>query len=251
MTRKVKSVQTLFKIIDLLHENESAGVTEIADKLGYTKGAVHKHLKTMEDYGYVRQKDREYCLDFAFLTYGGFVRNRTPICQAAEREMSMLRSEIDHVISFATQNNEYSLYTHVENDTFQLRDFVPVGSRMYLHQTAAGKAILSTYSETEIEGFLEQELPKVTENTIDNLDDLHREIDVVRHRGFAISNEESLPGVISIAASTEGDSTTGAISISLPSKDRNPDDVEARFGKKIIDAASRIELRLRYSVNEI
>jgi DNA-binding IclR family transcriptional regulator len=40
-SRTVEAVQTSLDIIDLLKEREGAGVTEIAEELGLSKGTVH------------------------------------------------------------------------------------------------------------------------------------------------------------------------------------------------------------------
>jgi DNA-binding MarR family transcriptional regulator len=68
---RVKSNQTLFQIINKLWELEEAGVTELAGHIGITKGAVHKHLKSMEDENFVVNKNGSYRLSVKFLTIGG------------------------------------------------------------------------------------------------------------------------------------------------------------------------------------
>lgn len=244
--REVGSDQTLFSIIEHLQQMGSAGVTELADEVDLSKGAVHKHLATLKSHGYVRKESGKYQLDFGFLTHGGYVRDNCTLCRVVESELADLERDIDELLSFAVKQQEYSIYTHIRNDDYELRNFVPLGTRVYLNQTAAGKAILATLPSDEVEELLGDKLPTKTVNTIGNIEDLHQELTTIGKQGFAISNEESLEGVMSIAASVEDTSRTGAISISVPSKGREPADLKDRFRETIVDTANRIELHVKY-----
>ncbi|WP_246989686.1 IclR family transcriptional regulator [Halorientalis marina] len=242
----VGSDRTLFSIIEYLQNEGEAGVTEIANGLELSKGAVHKHLSTMEDYGYVNNNSGKYRLDFGLLTHGGYVRDNCTLCRLAQPELGDLVEEVDELVSFAIKHRKDGIYTHIRNDNYEMRNFVPLGSRVPLHQTAAGKAILAMLPTGEVQTLFESELPTKTEKTIGSIDVLQEELEQVRNQGFAISNEESLRGVMSIASGVEGKSTLGAISVSVPAKGRKPEYLQKRFGEKIIDASTSIELNIKY-----
>lgn len=242
----VESDRTLFSIIEYLQSQGEAGVTEIAKGLGLSKGAVYKHLSTMNDYGYVKNNSGNYQLDFGFLTHGGYVRDNCTLCRVAQQELEEISEKSGELVAVAIKQRNNGIYTHIRNDNYEMRNFVPLGSCVPLHQTAAGKSILAMLPAEEVDGLFESKLPRKTEKTITDIDALHEELEQVRDQGFAISNEESLRGVMSIASGVEGKSKLGAISISVPSKGRTPEYLEKRFGEIIIDGANRIELNIKY-----
>jgi len=58
--RTVAAVDKTCKILEAIHTLEGAGVTEIAEATGGSKANVHKHLRTLQAAGFVREQDGEY-----------------------------------------------------------------------------------------------------------------------------------------------------------------------------------------------
>jgi DNA-binding IclR family transcriptional regulator len=83
-----------------------------------------------------------------------------------------------------------------------------------------GKAILASLSDEEIKEIVRQKgLPHFTQNTIIDADNLLKEIQTIRTRGYAIDNEENEPGVRCIAAPVvdPNQRLVASISVSGPS----------------------------------
>lgn len=55
--KRVQSMKKLFTIVDTLCDAESAGVSELAERLEMAKSTVHVHLKTLEEEGYLVRAD--------------------------------------------------------------------------------------------------------------------------------------------------------------------------------------------------
>lgn len=246
----VKSDETLFQLIEVLAENPTTGVTELADAVGNSKSSIHKHLKTLEQHGYVENNDGQYSLGFRFLTVGGQVRDRNDLCQYARSTVADLADEVNEMVSFIIQDGEYGVFACITNDRYGLRERVPLGSRYPLSQNAAGKAILAKSSDEDIETYIETSaLPQQTDNTITDADQLWDEIAAIRDRGYATSVEERVEGVRSIAAAVQSNSSNriGALAIAGPADYVSRNRIHDEYSHALIEAANDLELRVRYS----
>ena len=93
-----------------------------------------------------------------------------------------------------------------------------IGKRIPLYCSAMGKAILADQSDVEVEAYLtENQLPKITKNTITTTEGFFQEIDRVRELGYAFDNGEHEEEVFCVGASLTRDGKNfGAISVSIP-----------------------------------
>lgn len=77
---------------------------------------------------------------------------------------------------------------------------VNIGEQFQLHQTAAGKAILSVLSDEVVRSIYNGlELKQRTENTIADPDALFEELDTIREQGYALNQKEFHDGVTELA----------------------------------------------------
>jgi len=81
-----------------------------------------------------------------------------------------------------------------------LRFYLHPGSRVPAHCSASGKMFLAQMTSTQRRRLLAHApLERYTHTTITRLDDLQLELDRVRGDGYAIDNEEFLPGLLCLA----------------------------------------------------
>lgn len=245
----IKSDTTLFAIIEGLFKLDQAGVTELGKYLGIPKSSVHKHLKTMDQSGYVIKHGGEYRLSFKFLTLGGRVRDHNRLCSLGDEQVHELAAETDRLVAFAIKEHDRGVFTSIYNDKYGLREAVPLGKRFPLHANAAGKAMLSELEDHEIESIIERQgLDSQTENTVVDRNELLEEIEEVRNRGFSISMGERIEGVHSISASVVGQDKDdiGAVSLSGPVSRMSKNQIEGEYADVIIDTANELELQVKY-----
>lgn len=245
----VKSDTTLFTILEALFELEQAGVTELGEHLDSPKSSVHKHLKTMRQSGYVLKQNGKYRLGFKFLTLGGKVRDHNRLCSIGDELIHELAAETDRLVAFAIREHDRGVFTSIYNDKYGLREAVPLGKRFPLHANAAGKAMLSELEDQEIDSIIKRQgLDPRTENTIVDREELLKEIEEVRGRGFSISMGERIEGVHAISANVVDQDTgdIGAISLSGPVGRMSKGRIEGEYAEVIIDAANELELQVKY-----
>lgn len=247
-TRRLKSVDQSFTIIEYLQEGDGATLSEIADDLEMPISTAHIHLATLVENGYVVKDDGEYRCSFRFLATGGEMRDRMALYQAAKPEVDDLRHKSGEHANLTVEENGYSVQLYKSQSPESIDDNAPLGQHLHLHSTATGKAILAQLSDAELEGVIDERgLPAVTDNTITSEDALRDELQAIRERGYSINRGEHFPGVSAVATSivSKPDGVTGAISISGPRSRMERDRVEDELGPEILNTKNIIELKIR------
>ena len=127
-----------------------------------------------------------------------------------------------------------------------MRAFFRPGRRGPIHASGIGKAILSTWSDTDIGQMLSgKSLTHFTDHTLDTLPALLKDIQQIRTRGWSIDDEEHTLGMRCIAAplfNEHGEAIAG-ISISGPAV-RLPRDKLGVLGPVIRQTADELTMAM-------
>lgn len=253
MTRNnslVKSLGTGFEIVAALETLEEAGVTDIARETGIAKSTVHDHLQTMIEHEYVIKRGNTYELGLKFLTHGGRNRDGMDLYQVARPELRELANESGELVNLVTEEHGLGVYLDLKRGDNAVNLDSYLGKREYLHSTAVGKTILAYRPAEYVDQVVEKHgLPAETENTVTTRDDLDDRLETIRSRGYAIDQEERLPGLCCVAAPvTDGnDYALGAISISGPKSRMQEDRLETELADRVSQVANVVEVNLAYS----
>lgn len=246
----VKSVSTLFSILEQLKANDSMGVSELARELDMSKGAIHRYLQTLVDEGYAVNEDGTYRLAMRFLDYGSYVRNQYPFNEYIQPKVLQLAEQTGERAQYIVEEHGRGIYLHRERGENAVETDARVGKVVYLHTTAAGKAILSQLSDERVTEIInEHGLVHRTNRTVTDREELFEELAEIRDRGYAFNEEEHARGLFAIGVpitNREGE-ILGGLSVSGPAnriKDRNEDEAIQRT---LLGIEDEIELNLSYS----
>lgn len=247
----VKTTERTLEIVETLGEVGSAGVTELADRTGLGKSAVHNHLTTLREHGYVTRSDDGYRLSLKFLTLGGRVRSRHELYRIAKPTIEKLEIETGGMYRLVVEEEGRGVVLYQSERSKAITDRSYIGQRPYLHTTAEGKAILASMSREQVDTILERYgLPAVTENTVTDRDRLAAELERVRDQGYATAEEEWVVGVSSLgtAITDEDGAVIGAISLVKPLTESGATafDTDERVDL-LVDAAETIEINVEHS----
>lgn len=244
----VRTTETTLTIVEELRTSDGGGVTELADALDLAKSAVHNHLSTLRDHGFVVKEGDEYRLSLKFLEIGGQLRHRMPLFRAAEPQVDWLADQTDELANLLAEENGTGVYLYRSKGKEGLDYDTYAGKRKYLHATALGKAILAFKDDERVAEIVDQHgLPGVTESTITDEAELHEELREVRERGVAFDDEEVVPGVRCVAAPIRTEEQVlGSISISAPTNRMRGERYEETVPDKIRRAVNVIELNIKY-----
>lgn len=245
----VKSDVTMIETIGVLHELGTAGVTEIADRLDMTKGAIHKHLKTLEANDWVVNDGGSYRLGFKVFTYGFKVRERNEMCNLLRSKVDELAEDTGQRVSASIEEHGRGTFVYIRNDWLDLKQTSSPGARYHLHESASGKAMLASMTDDRIEEIVTSHgLPRRTDNTISNREELFEALDRIRERNYALNVQEMREGMNAAAVSIyhpELD-TLGALAIVGPSNQLTRETLEDEYVSELMGAVNEVELQMRY-----
>lgn len=99
-----------------------------------------------------------------------------------------------------------------------VRTWVRLGTRVPLHASASGRAMLSHLPPDEVDRLLAEPLERFSDRTLVDRDALAAELATVRERGYATAEQSWRSGVGAVAAAVvdADDRPVGALAISVP-----------------------------------
>ncbi|WP_423747160.1 IclR family transcriptional regulator (plasmid) [Haladaptatus sp. SPP-AMP-3] len=236
----VGATATTFEIIDSLATLERAGVTQLANRLGRSKGSVHNHLATLERLGYVINEDGRYRLGLRFLELGTGVRDTDSLYRVARPEIDRLADASGETASLVIEENGDAVFVYRAGDDagFALQD----GSRVPLHACAAGKAILAHRPPESLDSLLDGDTPTPTDRTITSRASLIRELRTVRDHGLAFDRGELDPDRRAVGAAilTDDGRAVGAVTVSGTAPGMSGKRLEEDMPGLVLGATNRI-----------
>ena len=176
-------------------------VTDLAREIGTTKNRVFRHLKTLEDLGYVRQEPdtQRYMIGVRFVQIGSVVANQYDFVSTSRPIMQRLRDAVGFsVVLSKVEDGRLFAVEQVQGHgevTFSLT----VGNPLRLHNSAQGKIVLAFGDPSLLEATLAAPLTPRTASTIVDAERLRNEVERVRQQGWAIAPGEIMSGINALA----------------------------------------------------
>lgn len=246
----IKSVSVTLEIMEGLKELNGAGVTELAKHLDISKSRVHNYLSSLREESYVVKDGSRYDLGPRMVGLGIYARNREEIYHIAKPKIEELAAETGELVNLLIEENGRGVYLAQQKGKEAVSVDTYTGHRVYLHNTALGKAILAELPRDRVEDILDQHgMPSTSENTITNRTSLFEELDEIAASGVAYDDEERLPGLRCVASAVtdnEGE-VHGAISITGPSSRMREERFREVLPQKVAEVSHVISLDLSYS----
>lgn len=245
----IDAVETSLAIVNLLHERDSLGISELADELSIAKSTAHRHVTTLEEHEMVCSNGREIRLGTEYLRLGNGVRYREPVSEIVEEIVENLSEETAERANFFVEEFGYSVCLHRKIGERGIVAETEIGKRFLMHSTAAGKAMLSMMPEHETQTVIDQHgLPRQTDNTITSVKALMAELETIREEGIAFNDEENIEDLRSIGVPVKvGDrELPGAITISGPAHRLSDDRINDELSEALLAASNELELKRKY-----
>lgn len=202
MKNFVSSVFRAFKILELIGEAGSKGITEVSKELNIPKSTSYQIIMTLVDSG-ILEKDKErnhYHLGSKLFQLANLSRYSLQITQVSIAPLKQLNEQLDETIHLTVLVGNEVLYLNCFESTKRLRTHSAVGEKAPLYSTGVGKAVLAFQPPEKRDKILREINPrKITNNTIINKEALQKELDHIVQCGFAIDNSENEDGVGCVA----------------------------------------------------
>jgi DNA-binding IclR family transcriptional regulator len=246
---RIGSLETTFTIVTALREFGKAGVTELAAETGLSKSTVHKHLATLIDHDFAVKEGDQYRLGLGFLEVGGHVRNEFQGVRRIKPKVQEIADHTNEAAQFMIEQHGTIIVLFREASQQGVHSQSRVGSRFYMHQSAAGKAILAQFSEDRVDAIVKRHgLPEATENTITDRATLADELATIRDRGFAINDAESTDGLRAVAVPmfAPDKSVLGAFAVVGPAHRLDEERASSDIPNIVQSVINELELNLTY-----
>lgn len=207
-TNLVQSVDRALRIIEFLAENPTgAGITEISKSLGLSKGTVHRLISTLKerDFAYQSSNTELYRLSYKILYLYNCISNNIDMFKVSRPIIRKFADKVDATVHLVTLDEKRSNIVYIDRiePMNSQKLFVMssrVGKKAPCYCTAAGKMLLSQYSDDEIRDIMKgEEYKTYTDKTIKNIDEFLEEIHKVRKQGYALDENEYDHGIICIS----------------------------------------------------
>ncbi len=189
----------MFLLLELLARHGTMGVTALSREAHLSKGTVSRYLDTLTALGYVRREaGGVYTLTARILTLSGQYLCRLDPVETALPFVRRLAEETGETAHLACRDNTVVRYVATYGD----HGLPPrEGETLPLYCTAAGKALLSTLSDSDVRSVWKtSDIRPLTPRTVVDLPALLGGLRAVREAGIAHCDGEWESGVYSIAA---------------------------------------------------
>lgn len=247
--RSLGTIDRSLEVIKAVRDLGGAGVTELAEYLDYPISTVHSHVSALRNHALVVKRGEKYYLGVRFVSFGEYVRRSNPVYQEGRRIVNRLADETGDLASCGVEQNGIVTLLHIRSGDKAIDNHPEVGMGTLAHLTAIGKAILAFHPEDLSEALVDAwGLPKATKNSITSYEALEAELEEVRERGVATSDEELFIGIKDVAAPiVVDDAVLGAIGISGPSQRLSEERVRGELTDLVLGAANTIEVQIAYN----
>jgi len=200
----IQSIDRASQILGLFSLNRSMiGVTEIARSLNLNKSTVQGLVRALVYIGFLQknQDTRKYQLGPRIYELGTILAGSLEINQKASQPADRLAKKIELLVRIAILDGDSALITldaYPRSQPFIFRQF---GLRAPLYCTAVGKALLAYLDRETVSDYVKRtELFAYTPTTLTNKEDLMKELELTRERGYSVNREEHFLSRVAIGA---------------------------------------------------
>ena len=242
-TSPVKSADRTLDIFELCAaEPRGLTISEISDRLGLARSSTHGLVRTLHLRGYlVQDGGRRFQLGARLIQLGLNVVDRLELSSAARGPLERLVAAThDTALLVVPSGGGDLLYVDkVLSDARDVRTDPRVSSKVPLHCSSLGKALLATLDDLSVTRIVDVlGLERATEHSLTRSDVLLADLAGTRARGYSVDCQEALPGVFCVGAPLRDHTgqPIAAISLSTIKDFFDPD----RTGPMVASAAVEI-----------
>jgi DNA-binding IclR family transcriptional regulator len=200
------------------HDDESLSLSEIARRSGVAKASVHRLAQEMLTWGMLERRGTEYWLGMRLFEIGQRVPRQRILREAARPFMEDLFHVTGETIHLAVRDGLEVLYVEKVCGHNPVTRPSRVAGRMPLHCTATGKALLAFNHRSLFEDVVARQLTRLTPYTVVVPRLLAAELTKAREQGYAVEQEQTRAGFMSVGIPLFGatGTTVGALSVTAP-----------------------------------
>jgi len=249
----VPNLDRALAILELLAKHhDGLSMVEIAGLLEFPNNSVYRITSTLCNHGYLNRDEhsKRFSLSRKLLALGFASLSEENIIEMSIDIMRQLRDATRETVLLATLLTESMVVLEQVPGSHPFKFMVDAGSRLHLHTSAPGKAVLAYLPESEREALLKNlKLPFFNDRTITKKTHFRRELTKVKAQGYALDFAEQMEGVHCVGAPVfnERGYPIAAIWITGP-RERMPASSFETLGRQVEEHAHTISQRFGYNL---
>ncbi|MDM8556716.1 IclR family transcriptional regulator [Desulfococcaceae bacterium HSG7] len=198
------TVKKAFSILNqIAAQKKGQRVSELAYCLNISKSTVHGILTALDELGAVIRDPltKRYSLGLTLFELGRAAYSRADLKDTARPFMEKLMITVGESSFLGVKNGDHVTILDIVESSQNLKITAPLGTAIPLLAGAIGKVMLAQMEPEDAAALINgKALPHFTANTITDSQQYLKEVASVKKDGYAIDNEEYIPGVKAIAA---------------------------------------------------
>ena len=239
----------LFALLEVVaSKDQFFSLQGLAEETGIPKPTLHRMLQQLESAGLLERSgdSRQYGTGVRLRKLAENLLLNDTFHGARHGVLRALVNEIGESCNLTALNGSEVMYLDRVETPAPLRFYLHSGSRVPVHCSASGKLFLAGMTPAQRQRLLgHAPLEAFTPRTLTHLEALEEEIKQVKRQGFALDNEEFLPGLMCVAVlvpSPEGRSNL-CVAVQAPIMRLTPDKALGLLPalQRAADALSQIE----------
>lgn len=241
--RTLKTTRTSLRVLELVVEHDGLTLAELDGLVDKPKSSLHSHLNTLLDCRYLVKKDGTYRPSFRLAELGDRAR-RDDLEAVATEAVERLAEDTGEEANFTVFEHGRLLLLHgSSNQTPEREEDTDFRTEYYLHNTAAGKAILAELEREYVDRILDEwGMPRETEATVTDRERLYEQLAEIADEGYAIIDEEFAPGLIAVGAPVHADGEIiGGLSVGGPKYRLHMRRLHGTLAERLLDAVEEME----------
>lgn len=236
------------RLLQHVADQGESGVREIARQMGFSPTVAHRLVTSLTAEGFLERNDENgrYRVGAQAFAVGRAFLKTARIENVAPPIMREVVEEGEFNAFLSVMRGSHVVYISAMQDNGPINVRMSPGSEAPLHSTSMGKVLLAELPDEEILLRISfyQANKLGAEESIDTKR-LLQEINVTRHSGYAVSDDEAFRGVVAVGVPIRDFSrkVIAGLSLSMPRAQRT-DAKFSRLVQKAIEAGSRISYQL-------
>ncbi|MCF8104811.1 MAG: IclR family transcriptional regulator [Desulfohalobiaceae bacterium] len=199
---KPPAVTRAIKVIEFISQSSDAPrLSRLAREFDLSKSTLHGILYSLVEGGWLQKTDNGGFSLTAHLR--GLFRPQPAtarIRETAKPFMDYLAEHTNESVFLGLRDADKVVIQECVQGPKEMRISARIGNGIPLLAGAIGKIFLSDMSPSDLKQFLEANRPpKFTDRSISDLDKYRAEVEKAKKQGYALDNEEYLPGVRAVA----------------------------------------------------
>lgn len=209
----------LFALLEVIADKDQFfSLQSMVEETGLPKPTLHRMLQQLEGAGMIQREGdgRHYSIGLRLRRLATTLLLNNTVHGARHVVLRQLVAAVGESCNITAFSGSEVMYLDRVETAAPLRFYLHPGSRVPAHCSASGKLFLAQMSPTQRRRLLTHvTLEKFTNNTLTDPAALEQELDQVRRNGYAIDDEEFLPGLLCVAVLVPNPGRASGIGIAV------------------------------------